>query len=244
MRCGKWTMPEPLRSTQGALEAHWNTLANQLAAELDQRSHGIVIKADPIETAIVARVAGGSTRLATRLPGQRVTVVPLREISTRWDAWIGYREVWESAKLKQYSFSSADITIFLSPHSAEAFQQILRAEWVGLTEDDLGDWIFRPSDAGHPHWQVDIVDCIRTDREVATALSLLKETSPREFEPEGFSSGSIPPPYLNLGRMHLAASMRPWSDLEIAHGPACLADVRGWVVHATRILGRELARLA
>jgi hypothetical protein len=163
-------------------------------------------------------------------------------VSSGWQTWIGYREVWPLAERRRFCFGSADLTVFGAPAGSEAFQQLLRAEWAGLLKCSDNTWAFRPADAGHPHWQVDIAEALREDRELASARDLLRETAPRDFEGSAVAEVTLPPWY-EIGRMHFASAMRPWSDANIAHGPRCLADINGWVLATIGVLGVELDRL-
>jgi hypothetical protein len=106
---------------------------------------------------------------------------------------------------------------------------------------EVDGWSFRPSNAGHPHWQVDVTEAVRADAEFEAARQLLLEAAPREF---GFQEPQVAyPAWYEIGRMHLASAMRPWVDADIAHGPTSLMAVRAWVVRTIEILNIELARL-
>jgi hypothetical protein len=219
---------------------------NQLGGELDRRASRVSLRPSVVGDQIITSFAGEAVRRAGRYRGNPMPVVPLRVIGHDWEVWLGYREVWNSLTgVERFAFSSADLTIFFAIAQSEVFQQILRAEWMGLSKDNDG-WSFKPSDAGHPHWQIDAIEVLKEDRELEAARELLRETAeeaaPREFgEPE---PGSAPiPPWYEMARMHLASGMRPWDDNRIAHGPADLAAVRAWVVDTVALLNVELARL-
>ena len=92
-----------------------------------------------------------------------------------WEVWLGYREVWTLLTgVERFVFSSADLTIFFAIAQSEDFQQILRAEWTGQSKDVDG-WSFKPSDAGHPHWQIDAIEVFRQDRDAALCSALLDQ---------------------------------------------------------------------
>jgi hypothetical protein len=235
-------MPDPYPSTPGSLQPHWNTLLTELAPYLDAQASKISLTADAVGEEIVSSFRGEVARRANRYRGGPVPVVPLRSVLARsWEAWIGYREVWALLRApNSFAFSSADITVFLTVANSGVFQQVLRAEWIGVEEEADG-WSFRPSDAGHPHWQIDVTEAVRADAELEAARQLLLEATPREF-------GSVEPSraypaWYEIGRMHLASAMRPWVDADIAHGPTSLLAIRAWVIRTIEILSIELARL-
>jgi len=235
-------MADPFSVTRGGLQPHWNTLMSELAAHLEPRASRVVLAPEVVGSQIITSFAGDVVRRAGRNRGNPTPVVPLRAADRDWEVWLGYREAWTLLTgVERFVFSSADLTIFFAIGRNEDFQQILRAEWIGQSKDVDG-WSFKPSDAGHPHWQIDAIEVFRQNRELEAARQLLIETEPREFgQPE---PASMPfPPWFEIARMHLASGMRPWLDDLIAHGPSDLAAVRAWVVKTVCLLNIELARL-
>ncbi|WP_414471945.1 hypothetical protein [Microvirga sp. M2] len=236
-------MPDPFSATEGELAPHWNTLTAELVPQLDIRASKVSLKAAPVGDKLIASFIGEAARRAGRLRGDPMPVVPFRSISSNWEVWLGYREVWtlKGGNPKRFNFASSDLTIFFAIAGSEAFQQILRAEWMG-PEKSLEGWSFKPSNAAHPHWQIDIAETLKLDADLEAARELLREVEPREFgAPE---PAPVPdPPWYQIGRMHLASAMRPWADGLIAHGPADLAAVRMWVVNTVNLLQIELERI-
>ena len=235
-------MADPLEKTGGNLEVHWRTLEVEISRHLLAETKPIKLNSSSVGQQTIATLAGEGTRLATRLRGQKVPVAPFCAASSGWNAWLGYREVWSLAANQRFAFSSADLTIFVAPETVDEYQQLLRAEWVGVSTDGLGGWAFSPPDAGHPHWQMDIGEALQRDGDVASALDLLKETAPMEFGAAAMR-GAASFPWMLTGRMHLASAMRPWSDAEICHGPRGLNDIRSWVTSTIKTLRTELRRL-
>jgi len=235
-------MPDPFTSTQGDLAPHWNTLMSELAPHLRPLASKVALLPTSVGDQIIASFRGEAVRRAIRHQGAPMPVVPFRDIGGIWIVWLGYREVWvPSTHVSRFTFSSSDLTIFFSMAHGEAFQQILRAEWAGPVRDNDG-WSFRPSNAGHPHWQIDAIQVLREDAEHQAARELLQEATPKEFG--GIETVPLPePPWYDIARMHLASAMRPWIDGLIAHGPPGLASIRAWVVNTVSLLDTELARL-
>jgi len=235
-------MPDPFSVSKGELNPHWNTLGAGLAALLDSKASRISLRLSRVGEAEIASIVGEAVRRAGRLRGDPMPVAPLRSLRGTWEAWVGYREVWNSLPgTEKFVFASSDITLFFTIAGTEDFQQILRAEWMGLT-DNAGDWTFTPGNAAHPHWQIDITETLKSDTDLQTARELLRDSAPREF-------GAVPsapfadPPWYRIGHMHFASAMRPWTDGEIAHCPSNLGAVRKWVIATIALLRTELVRL-
>jgi hypothetical protein len=207
------------------------------------RPPNIQIGAPSIGAALVAGFVGSDTKYVGRLRGGRTSVAPLSQITNRWEAWIGFNETWNVTTLPRYRFGACNLTVFLSQGGIEPFYQILRAEWTGPEESGKDIWSFRPDDAGHPHWQIDVPEMLFNDLEISTARELLRDTAPREFGAAEMHVKSERPPYYKLGSMHFASGMRPWSDDQIAYGPKQLREVRSWVINTIRLLRLELDRL-
>lgn len=235
-------MTEPFRITKGKLGAHWSTLEKEIAGFLDGPTPKL--SGSLVGPRLVVAFAGSAVRRAGRLRGQSLPVMPYVILSQNWEAWLGYREVWCSTvgTTNRLDFSSCDLTVFITRAKAEAFQQILRAEWSGVEKGADEQWCYRPHDAGHPHWQIDIGETLEADKDLEAARALLLESEPREF---GEPAVAIPesPPWFQLGRMHFASAMRPWMDEAIAHGPSDLIALRSWVRSTIRLLRLELSRL-
>lgn len=236
-------MPDPFRATQGELSPHWASLEQEIAKTLGGPSPKLA--GNIIGPRLVTTFVGDSVRRAGRLLGDNLPVTPCITLSRDWEAWLGYREVWSrsTGAANRFDFSSSDLTVYVTRAQAESFQQILRAEWSGVTKGKDEEWCFRPQDAGHPHWQIDIGETLKADRDLEAARALIQESAPREFG-EAVAAPPQNPPWYQLGRMHFASAMRPWSDEAIAHGPDGLMALRRWVLGTIRLLRLELARLS
>jgi hypothetical protein len=235
-------MSDPLFASEGQLQPHWNTLSDDVLNLLALKPK-VKIQANPAANSLIAAFYG-ETETTGRLKGGRMTIVPLCLLSKNWEAWIGFREVWQSTPTikNTFVFDSCDLTIFMTEKDSKVFRQLLRAEWSGLSENGENNWMFRPSDAGHPHWQVDVAEMLSRDADVSSALELLKDTAPKQFGAQPTVSSNLMP-FLKVGAMHLASSMRPWTDSEIAHGPKELVQIRQWATGTIQLLVCELDRL-
>ena len=232
-------MAKALSVSQGQLGPHWNQLTSDFGECLGIGKRQATLAASPVGEELVASFIGDAVRRANRLRGNPMPVVPFRKFQDNWEAWIGYREVWVASP--RPVFCSSDITVFFTVSETEVFQQIIRAEWVGLAK--LGsEWLFNPRDAGHPHWQIDAVETIKLDADLAAARALLTEAEPREFGATE-TKELRDPPWYGLDRIHFASAMRPWTDKKIAHGPTELAGIRSWVKETCTLLDIEFGRL-
>lgn len=235
-------MAEPLSSTEGRLAPHWNTLIGELTPHLHRKASKVNFETNSVSELLITTFKGDVVRRANRHRGDPVPVVPLCELRDDWEVWVGYREVWALMdRRSNLAFSSSDITVFFTVANSGSFQQIVRAEWNGLVEDPEG-WSFRPENAGHPHWQIDLAQVLRDDAELEAARQLMREAEPKPFGDTATDQNPYPPWY-EINRIHFASAMRPWADEIIAHGPGGLSAVRSWVVRTVRLLNVELARL-
>jgi hypothetical protein len=234
-------MPDPVTVTFGQLSPHWNLLSTNLVGKLDPRSSKAVLEPASIGEQLVLSFTGEPVRRASRLKGGYQTVVPFRNISRNWEVWLGYREVWKLVERNRFLFSSSDLTVFFAAPNSEVFQQVLRAEWVG--QEKLADgWFFRPHNAGHPHWQIDVGETLKSDADLVAARELLREPVAKEFgAPETTAIDGAP--WDQIGRIHFASAMRPWLDTNLAYGPAEPRSVRAWVLSTVSILQTEFDRL-
>jgi len=236
-------MPEPYLTSHGKLSPHWHTLREEIKAANRKGIKDVDLTAEATATMLVASLSGKETRRANRHRGDPIPVIPFRQIGADWDAWFGYREVWKPTSQSRFAFSSADLTIFFAPVETEAFEQVLRAEWMGPNELDTNIWSFRPENAGHPHWQIDVTETLQANADYQSAMELVRAPDvPREFGVEPEKSSPVAP-WINLGRIHFASSMRPWLDSHIAHRPQDLGQIRQWVISTLSILDSEFERL-
>ncbi len=236
-------MSDPFPATEGKLAPHWRALMADLAPRLDQRAAKVHLGPTYVSSQIVTSFTGEAVRRAGRHRGNPMPIVPFQRICSGWEAWLGYRETWTAiAGAKSFTFASSDLTIFLATIESETFHQILRAEWAGPTKNEHDGWSFKPDDAGHPHWQIDVTETMQKDLEFEAARELLRSSAPKEFCASDQEVAPVPPWY-RIDRMHFASAVRPWVDGFKAHGPANLASVRAWVVKTVDLLNIELARL-
>jgi hypothetical protein len=128
-------MPEPLPATEGELGAHWNNLQTEMLSHISSGARDLTLKAAEIGEQVIVGFAGSSIKRAERLRGGPTTVIHFTPVSENWNAWLGYREVWNyldtKSGRKRFYFSSSDLTLFLEYGGTGDFQQVVRAEWAG-----------------------------------------------------------------------------------------------------------------
>ena len=211
-------MLEPFVVSKGRLGPHWNALELELTDQFQAKPREVLIRPSYVANSAIAAINGSAVRRVGRLRGGDTLVARLMSVGANWEAWIGYREVWRRADTRnQFLFSSADITLFLCNVSSASFQQVLRAEWAGVT-NQAGNWTFTPDNAGHPHWHIDITEGLRADAEWEAARQLLRDSAPKDFG-ASVSETATDPPWYNIGLIHLASAMRPWVEPEYCPWP-------------------------
>jgi hypothetical protein len=102
-------------------------------------------------------------------------------------------------------------------------------------------------EAGHPHWQIDILESMRRTRpEVHVRFD--SNTSSQEPKDFGDVIDDNEKPDLLLGltieKTHLASATTFWrsQDEPIAHAPVSVKEVNQWVLGSIKYLKREASR--
>lgn len=121
--------------------------------------------------------------------------------------------------------------------------QILRSEWVSGRSNAFVE------QAGHPHWQIDVLETIRVGAPDAPVRFDAPEAEPaaREF---GSEAAAVSAESLLIGltveRMHLASAALWWRQpsVSVAHVPSTVADLDRWILGCVAYLRREAQRCA
>ncbi len=179
------------------------------------------------------------------------SVVPVVQLPDDLAAWLGYQEVWdlESGRLP-YVFRQASLTVHVGEVGDSVKPQLLRLEWPGLRDWDRSGVSFQSPGAGHPHWQLDLLE----------SLAALRE--PVEFKPDGaddvqdFDALIAAPTLadrlsrLTVERMHLASAAPWWAVQPGPYGahhlnaPVSQDELTRWFAASVAYLAQELSRCA
>jgi hypothetical protein len=244
----------PLIVTEGHLETHFREVSSILEAVIDA-SASARLDFDFASSPVVAALVGNGCEFISHNRGMRVPVAPLLRLQNEVWSWLSYREEWideDRRKTRRFSFRSAGVTVYFGFRSDVFKPQMFRAEWAGWAQWTGQGYSFQGSEAGHPHWQIDVLDSLKEDEnaaEAATFLELLKDDAEgevREFRPPPTPGARAFISAQKLSRIHFA-SAAPWWKLpphnDHAHGPESLVDVQRWAQGSLQYVTTELKRL-
>jgi hypothetical protein len=202
----------------------------------------LVFAPDFSNTAASMTLAGRASEMITRNRGRSHQVVPLAALSDDVFIWTGYRETWQKHVSEQnYRFVEGGFTLHLGRQGEVTKPQILRSEWVGRRSRAFID------SAGHPHWQLDVLESARAT--VPTAPIRFDDPAARQPVVE-FDSGatSVNASDLLMGltveNMHLASAALWWRlpDANVAHLPETVVQLDRWILGCVAYLRQEAAR--
>lgn len=181
---------------------------------------------------------GRASEMVARNRGGRHKVVPLCTISGDVLAWAGYREKWgRHGNEQNFRFIEGGFTLHVGRVGEIEKPQVMRSEWVGRRSRSFAEH------AGHPHWQMDVLESTRMRAQDEPVTFAEAPPSPAEFK------AADPAPVdllrrLTLERVHLASAASWWQEAPqvIAHAPASVADLDRWVLGCIFYLRQEIGR--
>ena len=217
----------------------------QLRMQLDQNS-------DPI----VAGIVGSGCERAARTRGLASPVAPWVDLRDGLWAWFGYREEWNvrPGNHPAFSFRTSSVTVHFGFKATDPKPQMFRAEWAGPTLIDT-QWTMQGGEAGHPHWQFDVLDSLLAPAKVEEArmfAEILRAES-EDAELKDFVATAAAPSEIEnivsarpLAALHFA-SAAPWwlktpQDAH-AHVPSDTSQIRIWLARTLSYVARELERV-
>ena len=211
-------------------------------------SRRVQIDADYQTTGVWTGLRGVGVERIDRNRGL-ASVVPLVELPEELSAWLGYQEVWDlDTGRAPYAFRQASLTVHVGEIGDPVKPQLLRLEWPGLRDWDRRGVGFQSPGAGHPHWQLDLLESLAAIRE------------PAVFEPdrvevlEDFDLLTAAPSLsdrltrLTIERMHLASAAPWWAahpgvyGLHHLNAPANQDDLTRWFAASVAYVAQEVAR--
>lgn len=242
--------PADLRVTKGALDQRWFELnrlfATTLGVGIDNRRLRVDVEYQAER--VWAGLTGAVCERVTRNHGGATWVAPLCPMPSELLAWLGWQEEWRvTTGPKPFQFRSIGLTVYIGRPNEALKPQFLRLEWPGISNWSGSTPSFQSPGAGHPHWQLDLLQ------------SLTESTGPPTFDPEPLeivedfemtvATRSVDNLVraLSFERMHLA-SAAPWwlaSTSDIGHhmnAPSDLAALSRWLECSIRYLQQELGR--
>ncbi len=182
--------------------------------------------------------------------GGHAYVAPLYEFPNNLLAWLGWQESWEiPIGQRNYRFKNTGLSVYLGKRNEAVKPQLLRLEWPGYANWSGGQQAsFQSPGAGHPHWQIDLVQ----------SLAGVPETV--QFEPiseevvEDFEAVAREPTVdelarrFSIERMHLASAAPWWQPDAVGdvghhmNAPTDLQALDRWLNQSIIYLRQELGR--
>lgn len=243
-----------LIETQGQLQVHFERASNAIGEVINAMPQSR-LSADWTRSPLVAGLSGPSCEFIRRNRGASVAVVPLLPLQQGLWAWLGYREEWDEERqvrsTRRFSFRSSSITVHFGFRNDVYKPQVFRAEWSGWarwTGNVLG---FQASGAGHPHWQIDVLESLADNAESERAQQLLRVLNSDDSEGRDFAQMTIEDTRdlvsrQQLSRMHFPSAAAWWRSEpndRHAHCPSKTVEVEGWLRRTICYVSAELTRM-
>lgn len=193
-------------------------------------------------TSATMSLCGRASETISRNRGSAHPVVPLATLSDEVSLWVGYKESWEKyGNLQNFRFVEGGFTLHVGRPGELEKPQVLRNEWVGRRSRAFVD------KAGHPHWQLDALESIRTSTpkpevrfgDLASSSAVREFTS--EIEPPDVTSLLLS---LTIEKMHLASAAHWWRppEVSVAHVPETVTELDRWVIGCVSYMRQEALR--
>ncbi|RRH90110.1 hypothetical protein EH240_33460 [Mesorhizobium tamadayense] len=232
---------EEPKLSAGAFEQRSKALAVQLARTLDLATGEVSLPCEIASLQAALSLGGRASEIIARNRGKPHRVIPLCGIANDVLAWIGYREHWHREGGEQsFRFIECGFTLHVGREGELEKPQILRSEWIGRRSGMFGN------NAGHPHWQLDVLE---SARQAVVEPPRFAEAAPAA--PVEFGSAAAEEPFgesllfgLTVERMHLASAALWWRkpSLPVAHPPESVADLDRWILGCVNYLRQEIRR--
>jgi hypothetical protein len=230
---------EPILSA-AAFEQRCRTLAEGFSTALDQPKGDILFSPEIIEKRALMSLGGRASEVITRNRGGHHRVLPLCLLSQDIYAWIGFRERWSSQGNEQnYRFDEGGFTLHVGRVGEVAKPQVMRSEWIGRRNAGFGNL------AGHPHWQVDVLETVRrVSADAPATFGSTEAPEAMEFSPLTNDSGAALLMRFTAERMHLASAAAWWRQpaWPVATAPTSVPELNRWVLGCISYLRQEVQR--
>lgn len=236
-----------LRATRAQLQQRWEKLSDILTIGTGLRPREVAVEADYQGGGVWTGLRGGAVERIARNRGT-ASVAKFLPLPDDLFAWLGYQEIWDVENARTFTFRQAGLTVHIGEAGDPVKPQVFRLEWPGLRDWDRSGIGFQSPGAGHPHWQIDVLE------------SLHELHDDGAFDPEStevveeFGSERASPSLsdrvraLTLERMHLASAAPWWQSRPTEYGqphlnaPAAQEDLLRWLTSALAYIRQELQR--
>jgi len=241
--------PEELRVSKGALDQRWPLLSGQLGTALGFNVQQLRLEVEHQAERVWVGLQGSACEYVVRNRGGTARVVPLCPLPKALIAWLGLQEDVKTGP-RPFVFRQIGVTIHFGFLGDPIKPQVLRLEWPGVTNWTGAGVSFQSTVAGHPHWQIDILQSLSTNFEPPAYAMNVDETV------EEFGLEVAATTFADLLRsvtiedMHLASAARWWlpgSSARPKHhlnAPPDIAALSRWLIESVQYVRQELARCA
>jgi len=226
-----------------AFSQRCRTLAVRFGDTLGLATGELAFAPEISSAAAVMTLGGRASEMIARNRGKAHRVVPLCPVTCDVLAWTGYRERWQKQGAEQkFRFVEGGFTLHIGRQGELSKPQILRSEWVGRRSEAF------IKQAGHPHWQLDVLESARAETPEPPAR-FADPMAPRavlDFEEQPAPVGENLLFGLTVERMHLASAALWWRvpSVPVAHLPETVADLDRWILGCVAYLRQEAGRCA
>jgi hypothetical protein len=237
-----------LRASKGVLEQRWLSLSSQLGPMLGFSSQQLRIDAEAQSERVWAGLQGSACERVNRNRGGAARVVPLRALQNDLFAWLGLQEVWDiEVGPRPFVFRQLSLTVHFGYLGDPIKPQAFRLEWPGVRDWNGAGVSFQTPGAGHPHWQIDILESLARQKSEGFAVESIETV-------EDFGAEDATPDLndllrnMSIERMHLASAARWWLlPTSAACGqhmnmPPDLAGLTRWLAESVLYMQQELGR--
>lgn len=233
--------PEPSLSVN-AFSQRCKTLAVKFADVINVATGDLAFIPSVSGTGAVMTLGGRVSETIARNRGQSHPVVPVTPLRNDVWIWTGYREAWlRHGKEQNFRFVEAGFTLHIGRLGEIHKPQLLRSEWVGKRSRAFVEL------AGHPHWQLDVLE---TARAVSQPAGITRFGAPPAAVVLEFDRNEVLPDIkdlllgLTIEDMHFASAALWWrsSGAYVAHLPESVGDLDRWVLGCIGYLRQEAAR--
>ena len=224
----------------GAFSKRAQTLAVRFGSAIGLKTGELAFAPEFSSTLATIALAGRASETITRNRGKPHRVVPITSLNDEVWIWTGYRENWlKQGSEQNFRFVDAGFTLHIGRFGELSKPQILRSEWVGRRSRAFVEL------AGHPHWQLDILESARASQPAPVRFGMPGE---HQAITEFVGGGTTEPSELLLGltveNMHLASAALWWqsSSAKVAHVPLSVEELDLWILGCITYLRQEAGR--
>jgi hypothetical protein len=235
-----------LLARRTTLDRRWETLTVALRSTLGLKRDDLQIDADYHSGGVSAGLVGRACERIVRNRGIS-RVVPLHRMSEELFAWLDFQEVWNTVPgSKPFAFRQLSLTVHFGHLGDPIKPQAFRAEWAGATDWGSGSIGFQSPGAGHPHWQIDVLETLRSQEEPVDFGAEPADAVER-FLPDRITVDTLLRS-VTLERIHFASAADWWKPPPTAampphiHAPKDEVSLTRWILACVSYVKQELGR--